>query len=94
MRSVHPLGKDGPVAQPDYAQARERSAGKFPDHHCQAHVLAVLLRVDARPAAGVQLADFFWNDHPAITAEDADVLPAALAQHVHRVSEELQVPAR
>ena len=41
----------------------------------------------------MQSADLFGNDDPAAAAEYANVLAAALAQHVHHVLEILHVPA-
>ena len=63
------------------------------DHALQAHLLAVLGRIDARDAVVVQLLDLRRHDHAAAAAEHLDVLAAALAQQVEHVLEVLDVAA-
>ena len=53
--------------------------GHVGDHAVEAHVLAVLGRVDAGDAIGVQLVDLLAHDHAAAAAEDADMTGAAFA---------------
>ena len=63
------------------------------DHALEAHLLAVLGRVDACDAVVVQGRDLRRHDHPAAAAEHLDVLAAALAQEIEHVLEVLDVPA-
>jgi len=63
------------------------------DHALQAHALAVLGRIDARNAVGLELADFLGDDHPASASEHLDVFASARAQQVEHELEVLQVAA-
>jgi hypothetical protein len=94
--------RQGPaVAASDLEQqllrlAPERMPGALDhigDHAFQAQSLAVVRGIDAGHAAGVQLGNLLRHDHTAAAAEHADLLTAALAQHLHHVFEEFDVPA-
>ncbi len=63
------------------------------DHALQPHLLAVFGRIDARNAAGLQLADLIRDDHPAAASEHLDVFSPALAQQVDHVPEVFDVTA-
>src|SRR5438874_5846823 len=63
------------------------------DHALQAHLLAVLGRIDAHDTVGLKLANLLGHDHPAAAAEHPDVLPAPLAQEIDHVLEVLHVSA-
>jgi hypothetical protein len=61
------------------------------DHSLQTHRLAVLGRIDARHAIGVQFLDLARYDDATTAAEDPDVLAATRLQQVDHVLEELDV---
>ena len=52
------------------------------DHALEAHLLAVLGRIEAGDAVVVQFADLRRHDHAAAAAKYLDVLAAALPQQV------------
>ena len=63
------------------------------DHAVEAELAAVLRRVDALDAVGLELLDLVRRDGAAAAHDHADVLRAELAQHVHHVPEVLVVAA-
>ena len=63
------------------------------DHAVEAELAAVLGRVDALDAVGLELLDLVRRDRAAAADHDADVLRVLLAQHVHHVAEVLVVAA-
>src|SRR6185437_15784341 len=69
-------------------------AGKYIVHHpVEAQPAPILRCVDALDAVALQRFDLVRRDGPAATHDDADVLAAALPQHVHHVREVFVVTA-
>ena len=75
------------------AQVLLGALGHVGDHAVEAHALAVLWRVDASNAIGVQLVDLLAHDHSPAAAKDADMTGAALVQQVDHVFEIFDMPA-
>ena len=95
------LGERAPVARDERRRILRRVLRRVEvalrehvvDHALQAHLLAVLGRVDPRNPALVQLADLRADDHATAATEHPHVLSAAAAQQLDHVLEILDVPA-
>ena len=63
------------------------------DHSLEPEAPAVLGAEDALDAIGLERLDLLGDDGPSAAAEDPDVVGAQLAQAIHQVAEELEVPS-